>query len=311
VLRHGVLAALFLFFVPSREARASETLRFEVETTRSASSCAEGDVLRERIAERVGRDPFDANGQSRLHVAFAHDRAWTAEISLYDAAGKKTGARTLSREGVTCAPLVNEVVFTIAVLLEELAPPPEPPPPPPPPPPPDEKPVVAPPPPRKIGIDVAIGGAGAIGGAPAPNAGGEAIAGIESGRFRVELGGRIFLPASSDEDVAVRTRLVYGRLAPCYGLRVISGCLPLAIGSVSGEATGAGIASSRLDGQVYAAAGPGVLSLVPLGDVVFVRAAIDLLFPFSRVGFDVGDRRVWTLPVASAVATIGVGARLP
>jgi hypothetical protein len=316
VSRRAVLGGI-LFLVglaQAREAKADEQLRFDVEATRAASTCVEGDVLRSKIAERLGRDPFDANAQRRLHVAFARpDRAWTAEIALYDADEKKTGARTLAREGATCAPLVNEVVFTIAVLLEELAPPPPAPPPPPPPPepPPRDEAPAQPPPPTKLRIDASVGAAGAIGGSPAPNVGGEAIAGIDHGRLRLELGGRVFLPASSDGDVAVRTRLVYGRLAPCYGLLVISGCAAFAIGSVSGEATGEGVASSRIDGQVYAAGGPGVLSRVPFGDIVFVRAAIDFLFAFSRVGFDVGDRRVWTLPAVSAAATLGVGARLP
>ncbi len=309
----------------SRAARADEGYRFEVTARDDARSCGDTDTLRAKIAERLGRDPFTAEASTgRLSVAFAREKqAWTAEIAMFDAAGKRSGARTLAREGATCEPLVASVVFTVAVLLEELAPraPPAPSPPPrdgprPPdepwPEPPAPAPPRPPPPPRATQLDAALGAAGAVGGAPAPSVGGEIVVGLDASRFRIELAGRLYLPASSDGDVAVRTRLVYGRLAPCYGWEVLSACFVAAVGSVSGEATGERVASSQLGGQVYAAGGIGALSrLFILGDRVFVRAAIDLLFAATRVGFDVGDQRVWTLPVISAAGAIGLGARLP
>jgi hypothetical protein len=165
---------------------------------------------------------------------------------------------------------------------------------------------------RATRIDAAIGPAGALGGAPAPSGGGELTIGVDVARLRVELSGRMYLPASSEGDVAVRTRLVHGRLAPCYGWGVLAGCVVAAIGSVSGEAVGDGVASSRLDGQLYAAGGVGALSRVfVVEDVLFVRAAIDLLFAATRAGFDVGDQRVWTVPIVSAAGAIALGVRLP
>jgi hypothetical protein len=35
------------------------------------------------------------------------------------------------------------------------------------------------------------------------------------------------------------------------------------------------------------------------------------LFSITRTGFDVGDRRVWTVPVFAAAGTLALGARLP
>src|SRR6185295_9796958 len=98
--------------------------------------------------------------------------------------------------------------------------------------------------------------------------------GIDVARLRVELAGRLFFPASADGDPAVRTRLVYGRIAPCYGWVVLSRCFVV-------------------------------------GDVLFARASVDLLFALSRTSFDVGETRVWTLPAVGAVGTFGVGARIP
>ncbi len=308
----------------SRGARADDGARFEVTSRDDARTCGDTEVLRAKIAERLGRDPFtDESSAGRLRIAFAREKqAWTAEIVMLDAAGKRSGARTLTREGATCEPLAASVVFTVAVLLEELTPRPPPAPPPPPrdgPRPPDEpwpqlapEPPRTPPAPRTTHVDAALGGTGAVGGAPAPSVGGELAVGLDVTRFRVELAGRLYLPASSDGDVAVRTRLVYGRIAPCYGWEVLSACFVAAVGSVSGEATGERVASSQLGGQVFGAGGIGALSrLFFLGDRVFVRAAFDLLFAATRVGFDVGERRVWTLPVASAAGVIGLGARLP
>jgi len=301
-------------------AQAAEGLRLEVEATADARSCKTPEVLRAKVAERLGRDPFVPDGDQKLRVAFAKTTRFTAEITLVDKEGNALGSRSLSHAGPTCEPLVSSVAVTVAVVLEELAPappPPAPPPPTPPPPAPPEpadKPAPPPPPPpeRSILLDASLGGAGAVGAAPAPSAGGEITIGIARRRARLELGGRLFLPSSSGDDIAVRTRLVYGRLAPCYGWDVLSGCLAFALGSVSGEAVGEGVASSRLDGSLFAAGGVGAVSRIfVVRDIAFVRAAIDVLFPFARVGFDVGEARVWTLPAASFTGAISVGARLP
>ena len=336
--RAFVLLVIALLVAWSRRAAAdagaeTEPAGFTLESSSSvaARACADDEVLRAKIAERLGRDPFaaSAEGRGRLHVVFARDRAsaWTAEIELFDASGKRIGARSLSRTGTTCEPLVGSVVFTIAVLLEELAPPdPAPPPAVPPSSPPapvwptdapatmPDVPAVAPASPatRSFRFDVSLGGAGALGGAPAPSGGGELALGIDLARLRVELSGRMFFPASSDGDVGVRTRLVHGRLAPCYGWTVLAGCLVATVGSVSGEAVGDGVVSSRLEGQLHAAGGVGLLSRVFLvDDVLFVRASVDLLFAATRAGFDVGDRRVWTVPVVSAAGALALGVRLP
>lgn len=311
------------------DAGATERTGFALESSASPSAraCAGDEVLRAKVAERLGRDPFAASSEAsgRLQVAFARDRAnaWTAEIALFDASGKRIGARSLSQAGATCEPLIGSVVFTIAVLLEDLAPPepaatpPAPPPPPPPAPPAPEAPPDAPPPPpppasRSTRFDVSLGGAATLGGAPAASGGGELALGLDLARLRVELSGRMYLPASSDGDVGVRTRLVHGRLAPCYGWAVLAGCVVAAVGSVSGEAVGEGVASSRLAGQLYAAGGVGLLSRVfVLDDLLFVRASIDLLFAATRAGFDVGERRVWTVPQASAAGALALGVRLP
>jgi hypothetical protein len=319
------LVASAFTLLRARDARADDASRFEVSSKDEARTCGDTEILRAKVAERLGRDPFTAEASSgRLRISFARERqAWTAEITMFDAAGERSGVRTLTRAGATCEPLVTSVVFTVAVLLEELAPrapsPPQAPPrdaprspeePWPQPPAPDTP--RPPPPPRTTHVDAALGATGAVGGAPAPSVGGEIVVGLDVTRFRVELAGRLYLPASSDGDVAVRTRLVYGRIAPCYGWEVLSACFVAAVGSVSGEATGARVASSQLDGQVYAAGGVGALSrLFFIGDRLFVRASIDLLFAATRVGFDVGDRRVWTLPVVSAASVVGFGARLP
>jgi hypothetical protein len=110
----------------------------------------------------------------------------------------------------------------------------------------------------------------------------------------------------------VRTRTFVGRVAPCYGWTAFAACAVGILGSISGEATGEGVAASKLEAQPYAAAGLGVLSRwFFVDDLLFVRANVDALFPITRTGFDVGDRRVWTVPVLAAAGTVAIGARLP
>jgi hypothetical protein len=314
-----------LVVASSRRAGAEERDAFalESESNEGARACADSEVLRARVAERLGRDPFTTGASARgtLHVTFARDaaRAWTAEIALIDTSGKRIGARSLKQAGATCEPLVGSVVFTIAVLLEDLTPPAQEPTPvvAPVPAPPPEAPAQpeAPAPPTPVHtprFDASIGAVGVLGGAPAPSAGGEILLGLDASRLRVELSGRMYAPASSEGDVAVRARLAHGRLAPCYGWTVLAGCLVAAVGSVSGEAVGEGVTSSRLAGQPYAAAGVGAVSrLFLVDDLLFVRASVDVLLAVTRAGFDVGDRRVWTVPIVSAASTLALGVRLP
>ena len=319
------IATLFAIVSWARAVPAQEALLFEVEFVGDTRSCGDADVLRAKIAERLGRDPFAGkDGRGRLHVRFAREkRAWTGEVVLLDQTEKRLGARTLTHQGNSCDPLVASVVFTIAVLLEDLAPRPEPPPAKPdpsgplpsaPPDPPKEAPESPgpPPTPRETWVDAALGATGAFGAAPAPIVGGEATLGLDVARARVELSGRMFFPASSDGDVGVRTRVVYGRLAPCYGLIVVAACFVGVVGSVSGEAIGERAVASRVESQLYAAGGIGALSrFFVIKELLFVRAAVDLLFAVSRAGFDVGDQRVWTVPAVSVATMIGFGARLP
>jgi hypothetical protein len=93
---------------------------------------------------------------------------------------------------------------------------------------------------------------------------------------------------------------------------VFSACAVGVVGSISGEATGEGIASSTLAAEPYAAAGIGALSrFFVVDDLLFIRASIDALLSITRTGFDVGDRHVWTVPAFAAAGTIAFGARLP
>ncbi len=318
------LAIVGLVLAWSSVAAADDRQRLRVEASAEARSCGTADVVRAKIAERLGRDPFrdDDAEASELRIAFGRSRrTWTADIALADAKGERIGGRSLSNDGTSCEGLVASVVFTVAVLLEDLAPRPSEPPPPPaapiapeptPAPAEPERPRPAPPPVRTLRLDGALAGAAGAGLAPASIVGVEAIVGLDAARARLELSGRAWLPASTDDAVAVRTRLVYGRLAPCYGWLVASACAVVAVGSVSGEAIGDAVTGSKSEARLYAATGPALLSrFFFVEDVAFVRASVDLLFSLARAGFDVGERRVWTVPAVAVTGALGVGVRLP
>lgn len=321
-LTSAALGATVLLSTASARAE-TPSLRLELTTSPEARACAGDGTLRARVAERLGRDPFtdvEVAAQRRLRVTFGRrPGGFTGAVVLEDANGARLGTRSFDRSGATCEPLVADVVLVVAVLLEDLAPrteePPPPPAPAPAPEPPPERPAApaAPPAPaRVLRIDVGLGAGGVLGIAPRAAAAGEVIAAIDVGRARVEGGARVTLPASDEATVAVRSQAVTGRLAPCYGWQVLSPCAVLAIGSVRGEATGSGVASSQSAGQLYAGAGAGLLSRVFVaGDLVFVRASLEVLAALVRAGFDVGPSRAWSVPALSASATVGLGVRLP
>lgn len=316
-----------------------ELLGFDYDRAPEATSCGESELVRAKIAERLGRDPFVAStsqataspGIRVLRVRMGRaKRAFTAEIVSLDASGRTSESRTLT-DALSCDTLVGSVAFTVAVLLEDLSTPASAPaapsstapnaaPPNPWPDSPASRPDFARPAPtpspspattaRRFQPDAALGVLGTVGTAPAVALGVQATVGADFDRLRLELAGRADFPASSAGDV-VRTRLVMGRVAPCYGVPVVSGCLLFAAGSLSGEAIGAGVDRPRIESAFYSAGGVALLSRVFIGEGVFVRASAEVAVPFSRIGFDVGQQRVWTLSSVSAAGTLGIGVRLP
>lgn len=320
------MAHAVLGLIHAQKAEAAEsTIALDYSTSAEAAACGDAADMRARIAARLGRDPFSEDGSAggvlRIRVQRAHKRRYSAVITLVDAQGQARGSRTL--EEPSAEALGTSVAFTVAVLIEDLptmtgvaaqSSPPQPsvvvPPP-------EE--AQAPPPPAakesssQLRIDAALGGSLSPWSAPAPAAGVDATLGADFGasRARIELSGRVYLPASSDADVSVRTRLIFARLAPCYGMPLLSGCLALAGGSVSGEAVGARVTNPQPTSAFFAAGGCGIVSRLFVSERFFARAALEVWFPLARTSFDVGPERAFTLPAALGMGTLGVGARLP
>lgn len=314
---------------PLRAEEPTPTTTLDYATTEPARVCGDGELLRAKIAERIGRDPFassprEADSSPRV-MRVRIDRAkgsFKGEISLVGDKGAVVGRRVLEER--TCEALVAAIAFTASVLLDdpsvkkaEDARAPSPAPPIAREPTPAETPPIASSAPtpvragpqRNLHVDASLSAAGLLGIAPALALGVDAEVGLDIDRFRVALGGRVSAPAAGDETVAVRTRIVVARATSCYGFALLSGCVVLSAGGVSGEGTGADVENSQLVSRFYASAGLAALSRVFLGDVVFVRASLEVDAALSRVAFDVGGTRAYTLPPLSLAGTLGVGAR--
>ena len=114
----------------------------------SAPGCADAATFRNAIAASFdGRDPFTDDAPERLAIVL-HRRGptfFTAEISFYDAAGKRTGRDV--PPAPNCTALFDTLVTIVSVDLTPMPSPPKLKPPAPPPPPPEEKPAPAAPPP--------------------------------------------------------------------------------------------------------------------------------------------------------------------
>jgi hypothetical protein len=114
----------------------------------STPECDDTATFRKEIAARFdGRDPFTTDAPERVVVVLRRlgPAFFAAEISYYDAAGKRTGHDAPAAPN--CAALVETVVTMVAVDLTPIVGPPKPKPPAPPLPPPEEKPAPAAPPP--------------------------------------------------------------------------------------------------------------------------------------------------------------------
>lgn len=300
---------------------AREPLFLSVEGENQTQTCAAPDVLHARIAERLGRDPFTTHKTSAsvFRVAFKRTQGWSAVLTLLAADGRELGARTIERKGTTCDALTEPVVLSAALLLEDFAPAS------PPPkvttsPPPQAAPAQAPTkeqgrvqePDRPLHLDAALGGGGALGLSPAPAAIGMLTIGIAGEHFRLEAGALYQFPTSTEDALSVRSDLLAGHLAPCWGWTYFRPCVVATLGRMHAEGTGASLQNAQRVNTVYAGVGPGVQSeLSLLRNVLFVRAAAEVAFAVVRPSFEVGDRRAWQTPALAALLTLSLGAALP
>lgn len=124
-------AALALAFGVAQSARADSLprARLQLETPEDGGLCPGAQTLRDLVAGRLGRDPFDDEASVRIEVSVTRaDGGLSARVELRDADGETLGTRELSASLDECEDLLGAASVAIALALDPasgIVPPPE------------------------------------------------------------------------------------------------------------------------------------------------------------------------------------------
>lgn len=318
-------------------AEESPTATLDYGRADSAKRCPDARAIRERVAARLGYDPFvaDASQSIRVRLTGRVDQSGhAARIELHSPQSDSPGVRTLESSDPRCDELVDALVFTVTVAIDpsstlgggarEV--------------PgdarravmagllrvhdaqgaarqrqakaadlleevgeqPREEPAAAEP----AGFDLraASGGGLAVGVAPKPA--GQLRLQVELGRehWSVGLGGVTSLPVQTSVSTGtMETSMLLAELTPCARYGWLRGCGLLVAGSL--RTTGMELQDAASNAHLYAAAGLRAGVEVPVVGPLSVRVNGEFAAALARTRVLVGGEPVWRTPDLTA----GVG----
>ena len=302
-----------------------------------ADKCPDERALRNGVAGRLGRDPFDDHAERTVTARILRLRkTLSTRIEVRDAAGELVGERELSSRAKDCAELAAATELALAIAIDPLgamAP--------------DHEgidestPAVAPPPPARAqdarptepaSRPPAVGSppapvapveprphlqfhadGGAIvsaGAAPDAALGGRLLFGLRKGSASLGAEGRLDAPASKPVGPgSIRTSLLLASLVPCYHYRAFAGCAIFGAGAL--RAKGRSFTDSRdATTAVFVVGARGGVE-IPLQGPLFFDLHADLLVPLSRTTVEVNQSDVWRSPRLSGVIGMGLAVTFP
>lgn len=289
----------------------SEGAKLTYTRSANASACPDEAALREAVAQKVGRDPFDGeDAYVDVHIErSAGELVGSVEVREGSVV---RGTRTLSSKSASCDELVSALVVTISIALDpaRFGVPPRPAPPPPArtptpmstsstdePPREDLAPSSSPSKEQKTGAGWQIGaGAGAaFGVAPSPAASLHLSFGARWERASLDVEGRVYLPASDAvAGGSVSTSSSIAAVVPCFHAGPVALCAVGALGVIRGE--GRGVRLPSTDSSFAAAAGARLAVEVPLHPSFGLRAGVDGMATIHGARLMLDGREAWSTP---------------
>lgn len=331
------VAVLLRTTVGSAEERL-ETARLSYAASGTPARCPDEESFRNKVAARLGYQPFSANGAHRVSVRLITTAGRVrghAEVTRSDE--RVSGVRDLEGGADECEPVTAALAVAVAIALDPVrsAQPgagtiseparereEEPPPPAPPLPrassdlPPRDAPQPVAPAPRpgqsRVAIFGAAGAVAAVGLAPGPSAGGSVGLGLRWRAMSVELSGRAETtpaPVRVDSGDRLEATAFSSLLAVCAHLDRASACGSGRIGVIQGHAPD--VTDPTLRTSTFGALGVRAGYLVPLTTALALRGLVSAELPLVRTSFIIDKSVVWTAPPALAGLEIGIVLAVP
>jgi hypothetical protein len=302
--RQRMSIALFVTVSTVAASARSEGARLAYTRGAGAGACPDEAALREAIAQKVGRDPFD--GEDALvdvHIEKRAD-ALAADVEVSEG-GIVRGRRALSSTSSSCDELVSALVVTISIALDparfgvpprRTAPPPTASP--------ADRPffedaLSAPPAAseEKKGPtwDVGAGAGVALGVAPTTAGALFLSFGAHWERVSLDVEGRAHLPASEPAlGGSVSASSSLAAIVPCFRVGPLALCAVGAVGVVRGE--GKGVAVPSTDSSFAAAAGARFAAELLLLPTLGLRAGIDGMATIHGTRLTLDGKEAWSTP---------------
>jgi hypothetical protein len=124
----GALSILVgVVMIPRSVAASEPSFKLTWARGRGADSCAASDVVAQRVAQRLGRNPFTEDAPRKLEGVIEHvEDRWIARLHVRDRSGESLGIRELQSDADDCESIQAAAVLAIALAIDpdaELLPP--------------------------------------------------------------------------------------------------------------------------------------------------------------------------------------------
>jgi len=302
-------------------ARADEAERvFLVYAHGDVERCPSERELRDAVASRLGRDPFEgATEGDPARAEVQVKRRGAGVVGVLVMRGPRPGQREIASPTGDCREVVDALAVALAIgidpgSLTRPSPPPvspavpQPLPPPALPPPPSVPPSGAgadaptPPPGRSrdaVAVTVGAGPMALFGELPASAVGGLLHVGLRWRWLEPRIEGLATVPVTLETSGgAVTASLLAVGLAPCAHAGLAFGCVELTLGTLSGEGSKIPVAIRAT--ELYASAQARAGIEIELSRVVALQAWGGMVAPLTRVHLELDRREVWQGPRLAA-----------
>lgn len=312
------------------EARAAENTyaKLRYEAGPDDARCPQEQAFRQKVAQRLGYDPFRPDADRELRVTFdLRGKEVRATLSLQNP-NRAAGKRELS--DARCEALADAVASAAALALDPIAAQrPDPPPEPQKAPTEEPKPVAPPLPPPPLPLApvaqaraqehgdvllprVYVDGAGTLARTPSIALGARAGAGVRYGLFSAAIEAEIGTQPS-DALLTLRDRVsawtLAGALAPCGHVDILEACGLLGVGNRQVKALDVLVPVAR--STIFAFMGARVGVAYPLSRGFSLRLNATLEVPFTRTAYAVDGAVAYTSSPVDGGVGLGVGWILP
>lgn len=305
-------------------AEGTTAVRLDHTRAAGAEQCLDAEALRNAVMERLGYDPFSAGAGRRVQTRIERRGArLTAQVVLFDAAGKELGRQELGSSGSDCVELGGALALAVSIAIdpvratavptvapsattapapvETTAPPTKAPPS-------QVAPTASsgadrpPPPAQRAGAPwtfvVGAGGFGAVGRVPSLTGGGLLVAGIRKGWWGAELAGRADVGGSRDgAGGSVEASMLSLSLGPTFHWSLLSLTPALGFGRI--HAQGSGTEVVRDDSAIVWSASASVDVNVPIASSFLVRPGLYATYTIRGAALHLGGANVWETPPVS------------